>query len=98
MSSLIHISTTIQLGYNKNDNQVLGAITNDPLFGKSTASMYFEVTPPFFPFAIPGAKDSIRIDSAVLILSYKYSYGDTTAPLKLTVSEIDLYNALNSKL
>ncbi len=73
----------------KNDNQVLGAITNDPLFGKATASMYFELAPPFFPFAIPGAKDSIRIDSAVLILSYKYSYGDTSAPLKLTVSEID---------
>ena len=73
----------------KNDNHVLGAITNDPLFGKTTASMYFELAPPFFPFAIPGAKDSIRVDSAVLILSYKYAYGDTAAPLKLTVSEID---------
>jgi hypothetical protein len=51
--------------------------------------MYFELAPPFFPFAIPGAKDSIRVDSAVLILSYKYAYGDTAAPLKLTVSEID---------
>ena len=73
----------------KNDNHVLGAITNDPLFGKTAASMYFELAPPFFPFAIPGAKDSIRVDSAVLILSYKYAYGDTAAPLKLTVSEID---------
>jgi hypothetical protein len=73
----------------KNDNQVLGAITNDPLFGKTTASMYFELAPPFFPYAIPGAKDSIRVDSAVLILSYKYAYGDTSTPLKLTVSEID---------
>ena len=73
----------------KNDNQVLGTITNDPLFGKTTASMYFELAPPFFPYAIPGAKDSIRVDSAVLILSYKYAYGDTSTPLKLTVSEID---------
>jgi len=73
----------------KNDNHVLGAITNDPLFGKTAASMYFELAPPFFPFAISGAKDSIRVDSAVLILSYKYAYGDTAAPLKLTVSEID---------
>ena len=73
----------------KNDNHVLGSITNDPLFGKTTASMYFELAPPFFPFAIPGAKDSIRVDSAVLILSYKYAYGDTSKPLKLTVSEID---------
>jgi hypothetical protein len=73
----------------KNDNHVLGAITNDPLFGTTAASMYFELAPPFFPFAISGAKDSIRVDSAVLILSYKYAYGDTAAPLKLTVSEID---------
>lgn len=73
----------------ENDNHVLGAITNDPLFGKTTASMFFELAPPFFPYAIPGAKDSIRVDSAVLILSYKYAYGDTSAPLKLTVSEID---------
>lgn len=73
----------------KNDNHVIGAITNDPLFGKTTASMFFEVSPPFFPYAIPGVKDSIRVDSAVLILSYKYAYGDTSAPLRLTVSEID---------
>jgi hypothetical protein len=73
----------------ENDNHVLGAITDDPLFGKTSASMYFEVAPPFFPYAIPGAKDSIRVDSAVLILSYKYAYGDTSAPLRLTVSEID---------
>ena len=51
----------------KNDNHVLGAISNDPLFGKAAASMYFELAPPFFPYAIPGAKDSIRVDSAVLI-------------------------------
>jgi hypothetical protein len=80
----------------KNDNHVLGAITNDPLFGKTTAAMYFELAPPFFPFAIPGAKDSIRVDSAVLILSYRYAYGDTSAPLKLTVSEIDPATPLNS--
>jgi hypothetical protein len=80
----------------KNDNQVVGAITNDPLFGKTAASMYFELAPPFFPYAIPGAKDSIRVDSAVLILSYKYAYGDTSAPLKLTVSEIDPATPLKS--
>lgn len=73
----------------ENDNHVLGAITNDPLFGKTTASMFFDVAPPFFPYAIPGVKDSISVDSAVLILSYRYAYGDTSAPMKLTVSEID---------
>jgi len=79
----------------ENDNHVLGTITNDPLFGKTNASMFFELAPPFFPYAIPGAKDSIRVDSAVLILSYKYAYGDTSAPLRLTVSEIDPATPLN---
>lgn len=72
----------------KSDVHVLGAITNDPIFGRTSASMYFEVTPPVFPFAIPGNKDSIVVDSAVLVLSYKGFYGDSMQPLRLTVSEI----------
>lgn len=72
----------------KSDVHVLGAITNDPIFGKTSASMYFEVAPPVFPFALPGNKDSIVVDSAVLVLSYAGFYGDSTQPLRLTVSEI----------
>lgn len=78
----------------RSDEQVIGAITNDPLFGKTTASLYFEVTPPVAPFAIPGNKDSIVVDSAVLVLSYKGLFGDSTQPLRITVSEI----AQSSKL
>lgn len=70
------------------DIQVVGAITNDPIFGRSTAAMFFEMTPPAYPYFIPGNKDSVVIDSAVLILSYTGFYGDSTLPLKLTVSEI----------
>lgn len=73
----------------KSDVHVLGAITNDPLFGRTSASMFFELSPTFFPFYISGHKDSIRVDSAVLILGYKGFYGDSTQPLRLTVSEID---------
>jgi hypothetical protein len=29
------------------DNHLVGAITNDPLFGKTTASLFFEMKPPF---------------------------------------------------
>ncbi|MEL4382764.1 DUF4270 family protein, partial [Shewanella algae] len=68
------------------DNQVLGAITNDPLFGKTNAVLNFELKPTFYPFFIPGAKDSTVVDSAVLILSYRSFYGDSTQPLRLTVS------------
>lgn len=70
------------------DNHLLGAITNDPLFGKTTASMFFEVKPPVFPYYVPGNKDSLKADSAVLILSYRGVYGDSTKPLTLRLSEI----------
>lgn len=73
----------------RSDNHVLGAISNDPLFGRTKASMFFEMKPPGYPFFFPGAKDSIRVDSAVLILSVQSIYGDSTLPLRLTVSEID---------
>jgi len=72
----------------KGDNHMLGYINTDPLFGKTKASMFFEMKPTIFPFYIPGSKDSLKIDSAVLILSYRGTYGDSTLPLILNVSEI----------
>ena len=72
----------------KADNHFVGYINNDPLFGKTKASMFFEMKPAAFPFYIPGAKDSLKIDSAVLILSYKGEYGDSTLPVTLNVAEI----------
>jgi hypothetical protein len=73
----------------RSDMHVLGAITNDPLFGTTRASMFFEMKPEYYPFYIPGHKDSVVVDSAVLILSYAGLYGDSTQPLRLTVSEIN---------
>ena len=72
----------------KADNHFVGAITNDPLFGKTKASMYFELKPLFYPYYIAGNKDSLKIDSAVLILSYNGVYGDSTQPIRLNVAEI----------
>lgn len=79
----------------RGDVHVLGAITNDPIFGKSRATMFFEMAPTAFPYYIPGNKDSLVVDSAVLILSYKGLYGDSTQPLQLNVSEIDKTTLLN---
>jgi hypothetical protein len=73
----------------RGDNHVLGAITNDPIFGKTSASMFFEMKPPSYPYYIPGNKDSIKVDSAVLILSYRGVYGDSGQPLRISVSEIN---------
>lgn len=77
------------------DNMMVGAITNDPLFGKSRAAMYFELKPGFFPFYIPGHKDSLKVDSAVLCLSFRGSFGDSLNPVTLRVSEVDLNTRIN---
>ncbi|MES2329194.1 MAG: DUF4270 family protein [Bacteroidota bacterium] len=71
------------------DNHLVGAITNDPLFGTTTASMFFEMKPPTFPYYFAGNKDSLVVDSAVLILSYRGVYGDSTRPLTLRLFEIN---------
>ena len=73
----------------KGDTHVLGVLNTDPLFGKSTASLYFEVGAPAYPFMVNGNKDSIVVDSAVLVLSYRGAYGDSMQPLKLNVYEVN---------
>lgn len=73
----------------KSDNHVLGSINNDPLFGKTKASMFFEMKPGAYPYYITGNKDSIVVDSAVLILGYRGFYGDSTILQQLRVFEID---------
>lgn len=76
------------------DNMVVGAITNDPLFGRTTASVFFEMKPLAFPFYITGNKDSVVVDSAVLVLSYRGVYGDSVSPITLRLSEIDKNNPI----
>jgi len=71
------------------DEHILGNITNDPIFGSTTASMFFQLKPEIFPFYLQGDKDSILVDSAVLILSYHGFYGDSSKPITLNVSKID---------
>lgn len=77
------------------DNMAIGAITNDPLFGTTSAELNFELTPPTFPYAFPGTKDSLVVDSAVLILSYRGFYGDSSKPLQVSVQEISPSTPLN---
>lgn len=79
----------------RNDLHVVGAITNDPLFGKTRASLFFELKPPNYPYYFPGSKDSLKIDSAVLVLGYAGSYGDSSAPVRLSLFEISQGTPLN---
>ena len=70
------------------DDHVLGTITNDPIFGSTTASVYFNLKPSYFPYAVRGSKDSLTVDSVVLILSYKGFYGDSTKPVTINVRRL----------
>lgn len=71
----------------KDDEHIIGVIKDDPVFGKTVAEAYFELKPTSYKYSFPGGA-SILPDSAVLILSYKGVYGDTTVPQKWEVREL----------
>lgn len=71
------------------DEQFLGRITNDPLFGNTDARMFLELKPPSYKFFFHNTPDSLHIDSVVLVLDYVETYGDSTVPQTVNVYEID---------
>lgn len=72
----------------KGDQHILGYI-NDPMFGTTTAAMYFQMLPAFYPFTYPVAKDSMFLDSCVLSLAFGGTYGDTSAVSRVNVYKIN---------
>lgn len=75
--------------FNGNAGQyVLGHISNDPQFGKTTASIFFELKPDNFPFEFESVKDSITLDSAVLCLRWTNTFGDTNALQQINVHRV----------
>ncbi len=78
----------------KYDDHALGAINNDPLFGKTNASIFVQLKPSFYPYFFGNAGDTINgigvgIDSVVLCLKYKGFWGDSTIPVSLDVREVN---------
>jgi hypothetical protein len=67
------------------DDHVLGYVSNDPYFGKTTAAIFTELKPSNFPYSFPATAANITLDSVVLVLSYKRLYGDSVTPQKLNV-------------
>ncbi|MEO6187517.1 MAG: DUF4270 family protein [Ginsengibacter sp.] len=67
---------------NVNDLHALGIIENDPMFGKSSASISVELKPASYPFSIP---DTLAFDSAVLVLHYSHSFGDSLQAQRVQV-------------
>jgi len=96
--TILSITTTQGLPYldttkvANTDDHVLGKISNDPVFGTTTASVYAQFKPTFFPYYYGNAKDTIiGFDSVVLCLSYKGFWGDSiTQPLTLEVRQVAL--------
>lgn len=70
------------------DAQYLGLITNDPLFGKTDARLFFQLLPSDGKKTFVGAVNSRTIDSVILSLPYFETYGDSVLPQTLEVSEI----------
>jgi hypothetical protein len=72
------------------EDQILGSISGDPLFGQTNAKMFIQLKPETYPWSFSEIyDDSLYIDSVVLVLGWTANYGDTVAPQKITVKEID---------
>jgi hypothetical protein len=78
----------------RSDDYALGSITNDPLFGRTTANIYMQLKPPFYPYYFGNPGDTITgaglgIDSVVLCLKYAGFWGDSLLPVGLEVREVN---------
>lgn len=67
----------------------LGKINSDPFLGKTDARLFLEMKPPSYPFTFLNKSDSLTIDSAVLVLDYAETYGDSITPQNINVYEVD---------
>ncbi|MDA3615424.1 DUF4270 family protein [Polluticaenibacter yanchengensis] len=72
------------------DAHVVGGIDNDPQFGTTKSSMFFEVKPSSFPATL--VSDSAKgtnagLDSAVLILNFLGYHGDSAQPVNFKLYE-----------
>jgi len=78
----------------KSDDYALGAINNDPQFGKTNAHIFIQLKPPFYPYYLGNSGDTINgfgagLDSVVLCLKYKGFWGDSSVPVHLEVKEVN---------
>lgn len=69
------------------DDHVLG-YTDDPLFGKTTADVNFQLYPPYFPYYFDTTAENRTLDSVVLVLSYRGVWGDSNKTIGVRVFEI----------
>lgn len=89
-------ATNDSLGISRGDDHFLGNISGDPLFGKTNARIFLELKPIIgsarFSFSGIYNPDSLFLDSVVMVLGWKGTYGDTITPQRFRVYEIDPSN------
>lgn len=81
---------TVAVGFS--DDHVLGYISNDPLFGTTSAGINFQVDLPYADYSFGADKNTLKFDSAVLSLKYTGLWGDSMKPLAIHVYEMDPEN------
>ncbi|HET6769582.1 MAG TPA: DUF4270 family protein [Chitinophagaceae bacterium] len=83
------LKDSIRVG--RGNDHILGNISNDPFFGKTNAKIFLELKPDSYPWNFSGVykKDSLYIDSVVMVLGWNGTYGDTMAPQRVRVWEMD---------
>jgi Domain of unknown function (DUF4270) len=71
------------------EDHALGSIFNDPIFGRTTASVFMQVKPSFYPYYFGSSGDTIvGMDSIVLCLKYNGFWGDSLTNVHLEVREV----------
>jgi hypothetical protein len=70
---------------------LLGSL-NDPIFGRTDASIYASFETPYAPGSLSGQLDlgTPQLDSTVLILGYNYTPGSSTIPVGDTSDQLSL--------
>ena len=73
------------------DIQYLGNITNDPLFGTSSGTIFAQLKPATYrySFGFSNPDSLVGLDSVVLVLKYVHTFGDTVGPQSVNIYEID---------
>lgn len=73
---------------NSGNDHLVGGISADPQFGKTSAKMFFELKPPNYPFVFEADSVVKTFDSAVLVLKYQGHYGDSADALNFKLYQV----------
>lgn len=73
---------------NASNDHMVGGISDDPLFGTTRSTMFFELKPPNYPFLFESHDSIMMFDSAVLVLKYQGYYGDSSYPVNFNLYQV----------